>query len=135
MVAIDSLNGYAYAMPEERLLELHLHELVSYLNQQSVISLLVMTEHGLLTPQPRSFDVSYIADTVILLRPFEFRGVVRKAIAVHKRRAGAHERTIREFDLSQGKLTVGQPLEQFSGIITGNLQYVGNAMNPPESER
>lgn len=125
-VAIDSLNGYAYAMPGERLLELHLHELTSYLSQQGVTSLLVMTEHGLFTPQPRDFDVSYIADTVIVLRPFEFRGEVRNAIAVHKRRLGAHERYVREFDLSRDKVTVGPPLDDFAGIIAGRLQYFGD---------
>jgi circadian clock protein KaiC len=122
-------------MPDERLLELHLHEVVSYLNQKGVTSLLIMTEHGVLVPQPSTFDVSYIADTVVVLRPFEFRGRVRKALAVHKRRAGPHESTVREFRMSPGKLVVGEPLDKFSGITTGNLQYVGAATEQTESER
>lgn len=135
MVGIDSLNGYSYAMPEERLLELHLHEVVSYLNQQGVTSLLIMTEHGLVVPQSETFDVSYIADTVVVLRPFEFRGRVRKAIAVHKRRAGPHDCAVREFHMTRGKLVVGDPLENFSGVITGNLQYLGATVAHAESDR
>jgi circadian clock protein KaiC len=127
-IVLDSLNGFAYAMPEERLLGLHLHELVSYLSQQGVTSLHVMTQHGLLEPQATAFDVSYVADTVILLRPFEYAGQVRKAIAVHKRRVGDHERTIREFELKGGRITIGPPLEEFSGVIAGNLRYLGTSL-------
>lgn len=135
MVAIDSLNGYAYAMPEERLLELHMHELVSYLNQQGVTSLLIMTQHGLFTPRSTTFDVSYVADTVVITRPFEFRGTVRNALSVHKRRIGPHERTVREFLLRDGKLVIGKPLKEFSGVIAGNLQYLGEELEQPQGGR
>src|SRR5690606_12984041 len=108
LVVLDSLDGYAYAMPEERLLGLHLHELLSYLSQQGVTSLQVMAQHGGREPRGTAFDVSYIADNVIVLRPFEYAGAVRKAIAVHKRRGGSHETTIRELDFSQGRVLVGK---------------------------
>jgi circadian clock protein KaiC len=133
IVSIDSLNGYAYAMPEERLLGLHLHELLSYLNQRGVATLGVLTQHGL-HRSAETLDVSYIADTTILLRPFEFRGEVRKAISVQKHRSGPHERTIREFDLSGGRITIGQPLEEFSGVISGNLQYLGGMLERPKEQ-
>lgn len=132
LVVLDSLNGYSYAMPEERLLGLHLHELLSYLGQQGVTSLQVMTQHGLITPKSTAFDVSYVADTVVVLRPFEYAGAVRKAIAVHKRRGGSHERTVRELDLSRGRVTVGKVLTDFSGVIMGQLEYLGGALEPPQ---
>ena len=134
IIAVDSLNGYAYAMPEERLLGLYLHELLSYLNQKGVTSLLVMAQHGMLAPTPMEFDISYIADTVILLRPFEYAGKVRKALSVHKRRSGDHEKSIREFHLSGDGIVVGPPLEQFSGVIAGNLQFLGNDLTRPDAQ-
>ena len=132
LVVLDSLNGYSYAMPEERLLGLHLHELLSYLSQQGITSLQLMAQHGVLAPQAAAFDVSYIADNVVVLRPFEYAGEVRKAIAVHKRRGGVHERTIREFDLSQGRVALGKVLTEFSGITVGRLQYLGTSLEQPE---
>lgn len=126
LVVIDSLNGYAYAMPEERLLNLHLHELLSYLGQKAVTSLHVMTQQGLFGRSPGApFDVSYIADTVILLQPFEFAGAIRKAVSVPKRRAGDHEKTIRELVLSQGHVSIGRPLDEFTGILSGAPSYLG----------
>lgn len=132
LVVIDSLNGYAYAMPNERLLGLHLHELLSYLNHRGVSSLHVMTQHGFVGSTDAPFDVSYVADTVILLRPFEFAGMVRKALAVHKKRGGDHEKAIRELDMSRGQISVGDQLHEFSGIISGsNLQYLGRELKQP----
>lgn len=131
MVVLDSLNGYAYAMPEERLLGLHLHELLSYLSQQGVTSLQVMAQHGGREPRGTAFDVSYIADNVIVLRPFEYAGAVRKAIAVHKRRGGSHETTIRELDFSQGRVLVGKVLTEFAGVTMGQLQYLGALLERP----
>ncbi len=134
MIVIDSLNGYSYAMPEEGLLGLHLHELSSYLSERGVTSLQVMTQHGLLAPQATGFDVSYIADTVIVLRPFEHAGAVRRAISVHKRRGGSHERTIREFDMREGQVVVGMPLTEFSGVLSNQLSYLGGSHTRPGVE-
>lgn len=132
MVVLDSLNGYAYAMPDERLLSLHLHELLSYLNHGGVSSLHVMSQHGVFGRNKAPFDVSYVADTVILVRPFEFAGAVRKALAVHKRRAGDHEKTIRELEIKDGCVTVGEPLDDFTGTIGGSsLQYLGRDLKRP----
>lgn len=130
ILAIDSLNGYAYAMPEEQLLSVHLHELTSYLNQQEVTSIFTMTQHGLLfgnSPQP--FDVSYIADSVILFRHFEYAGRVHKAISVYKNRSGPHETSIREFQIGTGGVNVGAPLTEFRGILTGSPVFLGDTLD------
>ena len=134
LVVLDSLNGYAYAMPDERLLSLHLHELLSYLSQMGVTSLQVMTQHGILGQFHSDFDVSYVADTVVLVRPFEFRGTVRRALSVHKRRQGPHEKTVREFDIRDGQVIVGPPLMEFSGVLTGTLQYQGEVLPRPQGD-
>lgn len=128
IIAIDSLNGYAYAMPEERMLDVHLHELLSYLNRQAVTSLQVMTQHGIFSSASAAFDVSYISDTVILMRMFEYRGAVHRSISVHKRRAGDHENTIREFTFKEGSIQIGKPLTQFTGVISGNPQFLGEEL-------
>lgn len=128
VVVIDSLNGYLHAMPEERFLVLHLHELLSYLNQRGVLTLLVMAQTGLLGDTVSSpVDLSYLADTVILLRYFEAFGEVRKAISLVKRRTGPHESSIRELRFSAEGLRVGEELKEFQGVLTGNLQYLGGA--------
>jgi circadian clock protein KaiC len=119
MVVIDSLNGYMNSMPEERLLDSHLHELFTYLRQRDVLALLTMAQHGLVGPMPISSDVSYLADTVVLLRYFELRGAVRRAISVMKRRSGDHEKTIRELTISEKGLYVGDPLRGLHGVLTG----------------
>ncbi|MBV9865323.1 MAG: AAA family ATPase [Abitibacteriaceae bacterium] len=125
-VIIDSLSGYLNAMPEERFLLLHLHELLSYLNQQGVLTLLIMAQYGLLGNTMQSpVDVSYLADTVILLRHFESEGAIRQAISVVKKRSGNHERTIREYRISDRGIQVGEPLRQFQGVLTGVPEYVG----------
>jgi circadian clock protein KaiC len=119
MVVIDSLNGYLQAMPDQRHLTLHLHELLAYLAQQGVVSLMVLTQQGLVGMMQTPVDLTYLADTVVLLRYFETSGHVRQAISVIKKRSGDHERTIREFSLGPGGAKVGEPLEGFTGVLTG----------------
>jgi circadian clock protein KaiC len=119
VVVIDSLNGYLNAMPEERFLTIQLHELLMYLGQKGVATLLIGAHQGLIGPQMSTpVDASYLADAVILLRYYETRGEVRQAISVMKKRGGRHERTIREFTLD-GRITVGPALRQFRGVLTG----------------
>jgi circadian clock protein KaiC len=128
VVVIDSLNGYRHAMPEERFLVLHLHELLSYLNQQGVLSLLVMAQAGLVGETLESpVDLSYLTDTVILLRYFEAFGEIRKAISLVKRRTGGHENTVRELSVGAGGLHVGNAIKDFQGVLSGRLQYSGGA--------
>ncbi|HEY2293291.1 MAG TPA: ATPase domain-containing protein [Thermoanaerobaculia bacterium] len=128
IVVIDSLNGYQHAMPEERFLLLHLHELLSYLNQQGVLTLLIMAQSGLLGETLESpVDLSYLADTVVLLRYFEAFGEVRKAISLVKRRTGPHESTVRELRITSEGPRVGRELREFQGVLTGHLQYLGGA--------
>jgi circadian clock protein KaiC len=126
VVLIDSLNGYMNAMPEERLLTTHLHELFAYLRRSGVIALAVMTQHGLIGSMQTTVDVSYLADTVILLRYFEARGAVRKAISMMKKRASRHEQTIRELMIDDRGIHLGEPLHEFRGILMGVPDYVGN---------
>ena len=128
VVVIDSLNGYLNAMPEERLLTTHLHELFAYLGQHGILTLTVMAQHGLIGNTQVPLDITYLADTVVLLRHFEAHGAVRKAISVMKRRAGGHEPTIREFRISPSGIDVGEPLREFRGILTGVPVYEGSAM-------
>lgn len=121
VVAIDSLNGYLNAMPEEQLLTLQIHELLAYLGQRGVLTLLTVAQHGLVSAEPiPPVDLSYIADTVLLLRYFEAAGYVRKAISVVKKRSGAHEQTIRELVLGPAGVEVGPPLSKFEGVLWGN---------------
>src|SRR6202030_3720490 len=107
VVVIDSLNGYMNAMPEERFLVLQLHELLSYLNQLGVVTIVVLAQHGLMGPMQTPLDISYLSDVVILLRYFEADGRVRRAISVVKKRSGIHEDTIREFQLTSQGVKVG----------------------------
>lgn len=126
IVVIDSLNGYQHAMPEERFLILHLHELLGYLNQQGVLTMIVLAQSGLLGEIVQSpIDLSYLTDTVILLRFFEAFGEVRQAISVVKRRAGEHERSVRELRISPEGVRVGRELREFHGVLTGRLEYTG----------
>lgn len=120
VVVIDSLNGYLNAMPDERFLIVQLHELLTYLGQSGVATLLVGAQHGLIGMNMKSpVDASYLADAVVLLRYFEFDGEVRQAISVLKKRGGAHERSIREFSMHHDGIRIGEPLRQFRGILTG----------------
>jgi circadian clock protein KaiC len=125
VVVIDSLNGYLNAMPEERFLTIHMHELLMYLGQQGVLTILVMAQHGLMGRMESPLDVSYLSDSVLLLRYFEAHGAVRQAMAVIKKRTGAHERTIREYQVTPSGLRVGPPLADFHGVLTGVPTYNG----------
>jgi circadian clock protein KaiC len=125
IVVIDSINGYMNAMPNERLLTLHLHELLSFLGQQGVTTLLIMAQHGFAGGSMQvPVDASYLADTVLLLRYFEALGEVRQALSVIKKRTGKHERTIRELYFDKG-IHVGQPVREFQGVLTGSPVFVG----------
>jgi circadian clock protein KaiC len=126
LIVIDSINGFMNAMPSERLLGVQLHELLSFLADRGVTSVLTLVQHGVFGgPVDESVDVSYLADTVVLLRYFEFQGAVRGAISVVKKRSGPHEHTIREYQVAQGGLQVGQPLTEFRGVLTGTPEYTG----------
>lgn len=121
LVVIDSLNGYLHAMPEEHFLTLQLHELLTYLGQLGVATLLVVAQHGLVGNELEApLDLSYLADSVMLFRHFEVDGRVRKAISMFKRRSGAHEPTIRELRISSAGLTLSEPLEQLRGVLSGS---------------
>ena len=126
IVVLDSLNGYLNAMPNERFLMLHLHELLTYLGQHGVTTILLMTQHGISGDMEVPVDASYLADSVILLRYFEALGEVRQAISVIKKRTGLHEQTIRELSFDRG-LRVGKPVREFQGVLTGNPQVVNGA--------
>lgn len=126
IVIIDSLTGYLNAMPSEKLLVLHLHELLSYLGRQGVTTIMVMAQHGLVgAGGDAPVDTSYLADTVLLLRYFEVRGAVSIAVSVIKKRTGTHERTIRELRMEQGSIKLGQPITDFHGVLSGIPQLVG----------
>jgi circadian clock protein KaiC len=126
ILVIDSFNGYRSAMPEERFLTLHLHELFTYLNRRGVLTLVVAAQHGFVGEAlDEPFKLSYLADSVIVMRYFEAFGHVRKAIAMIKRRTGPHERFIRELDLGPRGLELGGPLSEFQGILSGELSYTG----------
>jgi circadian clock protein KaiC len=126
LVVIDSLNGYLDSMPEERFLTVQMHELLTFLNRQGIITVLVMGQHGFLGNQMKTpVDVSYLADSVLLLRYFESHGAVRRALSVVKKRTGAHESTIREMDISSEGIRVGKTLNEFQGVLTGNPVYGG----------
>jgi circadian clock protein KaiC len=128
-VVVDSLNGYQAAMPEEQALILHMHELLQYLNRQGVATYLTVAQHGLVGDMKSPVDVTYLADTVILLRYFEALGRVLRAISVIKKRTGTHENTIREYRINSSGITLGQPLEDFQGVLKGVPTYMGDARN------
>lgn len=120
IIVVDSLNGYLNSMPDERFLVVQLHELLTYLGQQGVASLIVAAQSGMLsTGTGGEVDASYLADTVLLLRYFEAEGAVRQAISAVKMRGGDHERTIREFSMAGGRIVVGPPLREFRGVLSG----------------
>src|SRR5256714_3176422 len=126
-VLIDSLNGYQAAMPEEQALVLHMHELLQYLNRQGASTFLTVAQHGLVGDMKTPVDVTYLADSVILLRYFEAGGRVRRAISVIKKRTGPHEDTIREFRITNRGLALGGPLDGFQGVLRGVPTYRGSA--------
>jgi circadian clock protein KaiC len=126
LVVIDSLNGYLNAMPGEKYLNNQLHELVSYLNYKGVLTILILAQHGLVAAAEAPVDLSYLSDTVVVVRFFEAAGEVRQSMAIIKKRTGRHEKTIREFKLEDGKgLRVGQPLRHFQGVLTGMPVFQG----------
>jgi circadian clock protein KaiC len=124
-VVIDSLNGYQAAMPEENSLILHMHELLQYLNRQGAATFMMVAQHGLVGDMKAPVDVTYLADTVILLRYFEALGNVRRAMSIIKKRTGSHESTIREYRITNRGLTIGAPLDAFQGVLRGVPVYVG----------
>lgn len=133
-VVIDSLNGYQAAMPEEQALILHMHELLQYLNRQGASTFLTVAQHGLVGDMKAPVDVTYLADTVILLRYFEALGRVRRAISVIKKRTSAHEDTIREYRIDSRGITLGRPLMGFQGVLRGVPELIDepqNLLDPP----
>jgi circadian clock protein KaiC len=132
-VVIDSLNGYQNAMPQEQHLILHMHELLQYLNRVGAATFLTVAQHGMVGDMRSPVDVTYLADTVVLLRYFEAFGRVHRAISMLKKRTGAHENTIREFTISGQGISVGPVLEQFQGVLRGVPEYVGD--NMPKGEK
>lgn len=119
IVVIDSLTGYLNAMSEEQHLVLQMHEMLTYLNQKGVVTILLLANHGLIGQMATPVDMTYLCDSIMLLRFFESGGRLRRAISVIKKRVGSHEDTIREFRISSQGLFVGDPLDQFRGILTG----------------
>lgn len=128
VIVVDSLNGYLASMTNERSLPAHLHELLAYLRQRGVATLVIVAQQGLVgTHMAAPIDVSYLADAVVLLRFFEAGGAVRKAISVIKQRTRAHEDTIRELRIDADGVHVGDVLHQFRGVLTGTPEYYGEA--------
>jgi circadian clock protein KaiC len=129
-VVIDSLNGYQAAMPEENALILHIHELLQYLNRQGASTFLTVAQHGLIGDMQSPVDVTYLADTVILLRYFEAAGRVRRAVSIIKKRTGEHEDTIREFRIGAGGLSLGAPVSGFQGVLRGVPVFMADPKGP-----
>ncbi len=126
LVVIDSLTGYLNAVPDDRTMMIQLHELLSYLSAAGVLTIMIVTAHGLSGSTDRAaIDASYLADTVVVVRHFEANGAMRRCIAVAKKRHGPHESTIRELRIDDKGVTVGQPLANFSGVLTGSPHYTG----------
>jgi circadian clock protein KaiC len=124
-VVIDSLNGYQQSMPEEKQLILHMHELLQFLNRQGATTFLTVAQHGLVGDMQAPVDVTYLADTVVLLRYFEAAGRVRRAISIIKKRTSAHEDTIREYQIGCQGITLGEPLTNFQGVLRGVPELIG----------
>jgi circadian clock protein KaiC len=126
VILIDSLNGYLNAIPQVEAPLVRMHELLSYLNERGVVTLVVVAQHGIVGANMATpIDVSYLADTLILLRFFEAAGTVRRAVSVLKKRSGPHESTIREFQIGPDRLRVGAALSEFQGVLTGVPHYIG----------
>ena len=130
ILVIDSLNGYLTAMPEEAFLTLQMHEVLTYLNQRGVVTLLILAQQGILGAMPANVDVSYLTDNIVLLRFFEAAGEVRTAISVVKKRTSQHEHSIREFKIGEPDgVRVGEPLTGFQGVLTGIPEYTGDVLS------
>jgi circadian clock protein KaiC len=134
MVIIDSINGYLNALPAERYLNLQLHELLTFLNQQGVITIMVLAQQGLVGSMQSIVDLTYLADTVVLLRYFEARGVVKQALSIIKKRSGNHERVIREIVIRKGGIELSQPLVHMQGVLTGIPTFTEQPMDPGGSK-
>ena len=135
IVVIDSLTGYLSTMPEERFLSAYLHELLTTLSHRNVVTILTLAQHGLVGEQVAApVDVSYLSDTVVLIRYFEARGHIRRAISVVKKRSGEHEVAVREMRIDSNGIAVGEPLTDFEGVLSGVPRYTGDAgkLSPPE---
>jgi len=127
VVVMDSLSGYLNAMPEEQFLVLQMHEMLTYLNQQGVLTIMVLAQHGLIGSMQTPVDLTYLSDNVLLLRYFEAEGEIRRALSVLKKRTGAHEPSIREYRIDRQGIRVGESLTQFSGILTGVPTFGGQS--------
>ena len=124
LVVVDSLNGYQMSMPDEQYLVLHMHELLIYLNRKGVVTLLTLTQHGILGDMRAAVDLTYLSDSIVLLRYFEDQGELRRAISTVKKRAGSHDRTIRELWIDADGVHVGAPLHGFQGVMRGTPDYI-----------
>jgi circadian clock protein KaiC len=127
MVVIDSLSGYLNAMPEEHFMLLQMHELLTYLNQQGIVTILILAQHGLVGQMASPVDMTYLSDSIVLLRFFEAEGRIRRAVSVIKKRTGPHEDTIREYRIDKAGIRVGEPLHAFRGVLTGVPSFGGAA--------
>ena len=125
IVVIDSLNAYLQAMTGDKHLLLQMHELLTYLNQRGIVTVLILGLHGVLGDVRTDIDLSYLSDAIVLFRFFEARGSLLKAVSVVKSRTSAHELTIREFRLGADGIEVGQALTDFEGVLTGVTSYRG----------
>jgi circadian clock protein KaiC len=135
VLVIDSLNGYMNAMPEEHFLTIQMHEVLTYLGQQGVATILVVAQHGIATPHVVApVDVSYLADTVVLFRYFELAGQLRKAVSVMKKRSGTHESAIRAFSIGANGLEVGAPLNELRGVLAGT-PVIDLSLRMPDGEQ
>ncbi len=136
LVGIDTLNGYLNAIPSRDTAVIRMHELLSFLNEREVATLIVLAQHGIVgATMPVPIDLSYLADAIVLLRFFEASGEVRKAISCVKKRTGRHEHTIRELKLGPEGIQVGAPLTAFRGILTGVPEYIGASAPPMGDDR
>jgi circadian clock protein KaiC len=135
IVVLDSLSGYQNAIPAEQFMLLLMHEMLTYLNHRGVVTILTLAQHGLIGPMQSSADLTYLSDTVLLLRFFEAGGTLRRAISVLKKRTGRHEDAIREYRIDDGGFRVGPPLEEFQGVLTGVPGYTGSRASLLEAVR
>jgi circadian clock protein KaiC len=128
VILLDSLNGYLQSMPGEQFLAVHLHELLAYLGNRGVLTIMILAQAGTIgSPLQSAVDVSYLADNILLLRYFETRGELRQAISTVKRRSGSHEHTIRELKLGPDRIHIGRPLHDFQGVLTGTPTFLGGS--------